>query len=187
MLKILFEDYLGDLMKKIILFPIWKIDELENKLSEYEEKGYRVSNIKYSYLFTFKKVSPKKIDYYLSYVFARDESMMACERYVKGGRISSIFCFYSLFRTGESKEKLSFIRGARMDYVRFVLKSRLLIFLAFFLMGIIYFFLDLKIMNEYRFAAYLLFLSILFGLICYNLYGYIKQIQKCRKYERVKK
>lgn len=40
-------------MRKLMWFPIWKIDELENKLSEYEEEGYKVSEIKYSYFYLY--------------------------------------------------------------------------------------------------------------------------------------
>ena len=66
-------------MKRIILFPIWKVDELEKKLCEFEKKGYRVTNIKYSYIFLFNEVKANESDYFISYAAYRDESMIAFE------------------------------------------------------------------------------------------------------------
>lgn len=47
-------------MRKIIPFPVWRIEELEKKLEEYEEKGYRVKKQDaYSFL-NLKKPLPKE-------------------------------------------------------------------------------------------------------------------------------
>lgn len=174
-------------MRKLIWFPIWKIDELENKLSEYEEEGYRVSEIKYSYFYYFKKVEPKKTNYYISYVMTRDESMFACERYVKGSQIPIKYCFYSLCRTGEDEEKMKFIRSARMDYIKSVLIQKMLFCFALFLMFLLLTFLNMNKVTDSRFAIYIVFLSIFLFYTYYYLFGFIKQLMKCKKFEKSNK
>lgn len=179
-------------MKKIIWFPIWKIDELEKRLSEYEENGYRVSEVKYSYFYSFKEVVPQKIDYYVSYTAlikmnTRDTSMLECDRYVKGGKIPTKHCTYSLRRTREDEKKMDFIRGARMDYIKSVLMQKMLLWFAFFIMFFLFMFLDMNKMTDSRFAFYILCLSITLFYFCFYLLGFIKQIKKCGEFEKSNK
>ena len=167
-------------MKRIILFPIWNVDELEKKLCEFEKKGYRVTNIKYSYIFLFNEVKANESDYFISYAAYRDESMIACERYVNGNKVQTNLSYYSLYRIDGNKDIIQFIRGARMDYIKAVIRTKLLFFFVFFLLLLIFLILNIDKMtcNQLIFDSVFLLIFLLFT--AYYLFGYIKQIKKCK-------
>lgn len=167
-------------MKRVILFPIWKVDELEKKLCEFEKKGYRVTNIKYSYIFWFNEVMAKETDYFISYAAYRDESMIACERYVNGSKVQTSLSYYSLYRIDGNKDIIQFIRGARMDYIKAVIRTKLLFFFIFFLLLLIFLILNIDKMTCNQLIFDSVFLLIFFLFTAYYLFGYIKQIRKCK-------
>lgn len=169
-------------MRKIIPFPVWRIEELEKKLEEYEEKGYRVKKARCLFLFEFEKTTPKRTDCFIPYSVSKNFD--GYKNMVRGSRADSRFCNFAVIRTGEDKEKLSFIRSARMDYVKSVIRTRMFFALGFLLLWIFALFMDMNRMTEVKLNFYIAFISVAFIFMCYYFYGFIIQIKKCNRKEK---
>ena len=170
-------------MKKIITFPVWRIEELEKKLERYEEKGYIVRKTRCLFLFDFEKTTPKRINYFIPYSVSK--TFDGCKNMVKGSRADSKFCNFTVIRTGVDKEKLSLIRGVRMDYVKSVIKTRMFFALGFLLLFIFAFCMDMNNMAKVELKVYIGLISAAFIFLCYYFYGFIIQTKKCNM-EKIK-
>ena len=176
-------------MKKFIFFPLWKIESLEQSLEDLEQKGYRLVNVKNSYWFTFKVATPKVMHYFLSYKSFRGASMGNCDYALESAHnaslIDSKMCYYTLYRTKESKDKLPLLYEVRLDYIRKVLLEKVLttIFLtALFTLLLI---LEINSPTPHKATCILwILVAICACLTFYNLFGFIKQRTKCKKYEQ---
>ena len=62
--------------RKLCFYPIWNYEKLESFLCEMESNGYRVEKRKLLYFFDFKKVVPKKTDYFLTFTHLGDSITM---------------------------------------------------------------------------------------------------------------
>jgi len=169
------------IIKKYIFFPLWKIEVLEKKLSEMEQKGYRLENIKFSYCFFFKKSTPKEMNYFLSYKSFRGQSMSyadyALESRHYANLIKSKMCFFNLYRTKEQKEKLSLLYEARLDYIKRILLEKALT--SFFITIIFTNLFFLSLMKAWLAIA----LAVISAcLTTYYMIGYNKQKIKCKNY-----
>lgn len=177
-------------MKKFIFFPLWKIDEIENFLKEMEKQGYRLDYIKYSYWFYFKETTLKDVNYFISYNISKQLNCSFCDSNILsnhyGHKVNSAHCFYNLYRTTESKEKLDFLYEIQREIT---LHSILKLFCTAFFMFLILFtltFLGIKNTSSdivsLIFMLFCNFLCLFFSI--YYLYGYIKQKQKVKKWEK---
>ena len=51
------------IMRKFIYFSLWEIEHIEHILEQMEKEGYRLINVRYSYLFEFKNSKTKEMNY----------------------------------------------------------------------------------------------------------------------------
>lgn len=178
------------MIKKFIFFPIWKIDELENSLKEMEQQGYRLDYIKYSYWFYFKESNPKTVNYFMSYNISRKLNCSFCDSNIlsnhHGHEINSYHCFYNLYRTTESKDKLDFLYEIQREITLHSILE--LFFTALFMFSLLFILSFLSIKNTNTdivsmiFVLFCTFVCLLFTI--YYLYAYIKQKQKVIKWKK---
>ena len=176
-------------MKKLILFSLWKIESIEKYLETMEKQGYRLEKTRHSYLFYFKKSSPRQMSYFISYKSFKGKSMGQCDYYLlsnhKAHPIASEMCYYTMYRTKESKENLSLLYEFRLDFIKKKLLENVLaslfltiLFLAIFLFALI----NQSVHNAiYVFSP---ILAVCLILSIYYFYGYFKQRRKCNIYEK---
>ena len=176
-------------MKKIILFPLWKIEDLERYLESMEEKGYRLEKTKYSHFFYFKKSTPKQMRYFLSCKSFRGQSMGHCDYALvskhSASQIKSSMCFYTIYRTKDSREDLSLLYEARLDYIKTKLLENSLTSLFFTMLFLALIFASMVTQSTYK-SFYILgaITVVCVFLTIYYFNGYFKQSEKCRKYQR---
>ena len=175
-------------MKKIVFFPLWRIDDLEKYLESMEQKGYRLERIKHSYCFYFKESRPKHLYYFLSYKSFRGSSMGFCDYALlsnhKAIPIESKMCFYSMYRLKECKENLSLFYEMRLDYIKMKLLEKALtaLFLTILFLTIVF----AAVITQSSFNEIFLFSPLIGMCVCmtiYYFYGYFNQKNKCKKYE----
>lgn len=175
-------------MKKFVFFPLWKIEDIEKYLESMEQKGYRLEKIKHSYCFYFKESIPKRMCYFLSYKSFRGGSMGHCDYSLlskhSANPVKSEWCFYTMYRTKERKENLSLFYGVRSDYIKTKLLERALtsLFLTILFAAVVL----AAIITKSNYKEICLFSSIIgvsVYLTIYYFYGYVKQKNKCKKYE----
>ena len=153
-----------------------------------EQKGYRLDNISYSHCFSFKESTSKQMCYFLSYKSFRGSSMGNCDYALLSKHsvnpIKSKWCFYTMYRTKEQKEKLSLLYEARMDYIKRILLEKALtelflsiLFAVIIIAGII----TSSINKGIWFICVIP--AICFCLSVYHFFGYFKQKNKCKIYE----
>lgn len=172
-----------------MLFSLWKIEDVERYLENMEQKGYRLEKIKFSHCFYFKESAPKQMCYFLSYKSFRGKSMGHCDYALvsehNANPIETIMCFYTIYRTKELKENLSLLYEARLDYIKTKLLEKALtaLFLTVLFLALIF---ACKITQSAYKDLYIL--SAIMGVcVCftvYYFYGYFKQKNKCKNYER---
>lgn len=173
------------MIKKFIFFPIWKIDELENYLKEMEKQGYRLDYIKYSYWFYFKESNPKEMNYFLSYKSFRGQNMDHCDYAIEsehnGHIINHTYSYYRLYRSADESDNLKFLYEVRQDYILHKILENFFSILIFFLLFLVLIFLT-KTLQEKIFNAIAVIICLI--IMMYYLYGYIKQKQKVKKWEK---
>ncbi len=176
-------------MNKLLFFPLWKIEDLENYLEEMEYKGYRLENIKYSYLFCFKETAPKKMSYFLSYKTIRRPSMEHWDYALlsrhNANEIKSKMCFFTMYRTKEHKYDLSLLFEGRLDFIKRIILEKALTAMCLTLLFLIVFILALvnQTINNYFWISCVSIVICVYLTIFY-FYGYHKQSRKCKNYER---
>lgn len=172
-------------MKKFIFFPLWKIDELENKLKEMEKQGYRLDYIKYSYWFYFKEAIPKEMNYFLSYKSIRGQSMEHCDYAIEsehnGHIINHTYSYYRLYRSTDKNINLKLLYGVRQDYILHKILENIFSTSILFLIFFICIFLTETLQEKIIMAIAII---ICLMIMMYYLYGYIKQKQKVKKWEK---
>ena len=172
-------------MKKYVFFPLWEIERFERMLNEMEKKGYRLSEVKYSYLCYFVKSAPRDVNYFLIYKTIVGEDMATWENALESKHsanpINAMMCYYSLYRTKVESERLSFLYFTRLDFIRKKLLEKALTALFYFVIFVIIIFLGMICSNE-NIWLIVLFLCIDICFLVYYLYGYFKQRYKCKQY-----
>lgn len=175
-------------MKKVIFFPLWRIEKLESYLENMEQQGYRLDNIKYSYCFFFKQSIPIQMQYFLSYKSFRGQSMGCCDyaltsRY-GANNIKSKLSFYTMYRTKEQKDRLSLLYEVRLDYIRVKLLEYALTSMFCALIFIVTLTAQL-IQSSYNGLWFLcIVVAICVCMTVYYFYGYCKQRKKCKNYSQ---
>lgn len=178
-------------MKKVLLYPLWRVDELENKLRQFELAGWRVKRITLSCVYEFAKAKSQDSDYIVTYDMAKDfrPDMYEYEQKLlsdySANIIASRFPGYNVYRiTGENRE-FNDLKNYRRSYFKHVLFQYMLIASAFFMIGLMLclatFFqkvsgLTIAFVYIYTFVSLVVFI--------YRIYGFIKQRSKCKKYKR---
>ncbi len=174
-------------MKKIIFFHLWEIESLEKHLENMEQDGFRLENIKYSYCFYFKESKPKQMQYFLSYN-SKVPSMGSCDYALESkhnaNQIKSKLCSFTIYRTKEPKENLSFLYEVRLDYIKAKLFEKALtsLFVTILFLAISF---ATKITQSTSNGFWIIntVIAICGYLTVYYFYGYFKQRSKCKKYE----
>lgn len=176
-------------MKKYIFFTLWNIEKLERMLHEYEQNGLRLESVSFNYQFRFEKFAEKEMQYFLSYKSFRGASMGNCDNALlskhKANPVKSKMCYYSLYRTKETKENLKLLCDVRADYIKRILFEKLLTSAILAVLFAVFVFVSLYFGSN---SGGLWFLILTVG-ICllvfvYYLFGYLKQRSKCKKIEK---
>ena len=176
-------------MRKFIFFPLWKIEELEKKLESMEQKGYRLEKIKHSHYFYFKESKPKEMSYFLCYKAFRGKNMgnwdYALLSNHNANPVESKMCYYTMYRARESKENLSFLRKARLDYIKMKLLEKALTALSVIIIFAAIIFAAIVTQSSYK-ELYLCIpiIGICVYFTVYYFYGFFKQRKKCKECER---
>lgn len=179
-------------MKKIMFFPLWKIESVEKYLQNMEANGYRLEKIKHSYFFYFKESTPKQMCYFLSCKSFWGKGTGSCDYALesehKAHAVESKMSFYTMYRTKDSKENLSFLYGARLDYIKSILLERALTSLFLTVLFSVASFLAISNAQP-PYKEFFLLGAIIGASVSFTFYyfcGYFKQKNKCKKYERDK-
>ena len=70
-------------MKKHFFYPLWKIEKLEEKLSNLERMGWRLDRISPINSFYFVESSAKDSSYFFTYKLIKENGMADIEHYIK--------------------------------------------------------------------------------------------------------
>lgn len=172
-------------MKKFIYTPLWNIEQTEKILAEMEANGYRLDRVKYNHWYYFKETKPKYINYFLSYKTYIGEDMGTYDYSLvsqyHAQEINETFSSYTIYRTSVKREKLNFIIGARMDYIKSVILRNIFINLII-LAPLLFVFILSDILYQKVLFGILSFVMILSTL--YMIYGYVKQKKKIKIFEK---
>lgn len=174
-----------------MFFPLWKVENLEEYLEEMEKNGYRLNCVKYSYCFHFVDSMPKEMHYFLTYKSFRGKSMSHWDYALlsehQANEVQTKMCFYSVYRTKDQKENLSFLMKSRMAYLRGkLLENALTSLLVTTLLTVIF------VASSMTKASNMgiLFMGIFTGIAAffsfYYFFGYFKYRNKCKKREKNK-
>ena len=75
---------LGELaMKKFFFFPLWKIENLEGKLSKLEQNGWRLDRLSPFNCFHFVEATAKDTSYFFTYKLIKENGMADIEHFLK--------------------------------------------------------------------------------------------------------
>ena len=174
-------------MKRFIFFPMWNYRALEARLLLFEEQGWRLEKILFSYIFVFKKSKPKKVDYVFYNWMAkdgrRDLSQMMIDYELKmlsvhnATRIRTKSTYYHVYRITNQNSNLSEYKAFRSEYFNHVLFQYLLISSYFPIVGIGIFFasiwqqgsvLSIVLSGIYLLLSFLAFLYKFLGFIIHR-------------------
>lgn len=182
------------IVKKFKYFPLWGFEDAEKYIEDMEKNGLRLISIKYSHWFIFKESEPKEMSYFMSYKSFRGASMGFCDYFLesehKAHEIYTKNCYYSMYRTKETKEQLVDLYEVRLDYLKCLMLEYF--FTALFGTAVALFGLLFDIFSE---AEQSLFDTILlisfFVLFCsfalYYFYGYLVERKKLKQAEKKRK
>lgn len=174
-------------MRKIIYFPLWKIDEMEYFLGQMELSGWRLSKVEYSLIFDFVKSSKKNSDYVVTYNMSRDfvPTMYEYEQELLSvylaNKIPANKTLFNVFRVTSDDRNFDCIKKYRNAYVKHVLFQYLLISLIFLFVSSFVFVASLMCKNTIAIISCLSFVCFFLSLlgVIYMAYGFIKQKLKC--------
>lgn len=62
---------------------MWKVSDIETRLSNMEKEGWRLERIHGLYCFEFTKSTPKEVQYFFNYSLGREHGMMNTEQALK--------------------------------------------------------------------------------------------------------
>lgn len=72
-----------EVMKKRFFTPIWKCEEIETKLEQLENNGWKLNKISGFRKFQFVKSSPKATKYFVTCSFVKESGMIQAEQLLK--------------------------------------------------------------------------------------------------------
>ncbi len=167
-------------MKKHYLFPIWRIDELDNTLTNLEKNGLRLCKVTAFRTFHFVMSQPKDVRYFTTYTISRERGMANIEQSLKEKGANKIGAFsdsigmaeiYRITNKMDITDKAEF----RNIYLQHTMMTKLLICLFLFIVSLTCFILEMCFNNSGIFADILLalFLVIQSFFCFYNIYGLI--------------
>lgn len=170
-----------------MFYPLWKTDELENRLRNFELNGWRLKSITCSYIFDFVKSKPKNSCYILTYNMANDNTlcMYDYEQVLltdySANKIETEFTGFNVFRVTVDKPDFGDLKNFRKGYFKHVLFQYMLISAIFLIIGIGLLF--AAIFQQSSRAVVLL--TCMYTLISalyftYRVYGYINQAHRVR-------
>ena len=136
-------------MKKyrFCFYAISNFEKAEHFLSSMEENGYRVNKICFNFFYSFIKVKPKKVNYFLTYSpLGSSLSMHILEMQLKGNKafnssllIKEKFESPAVYRICNIEEDLSILKNQRNNILRKICISKgLSSFLGLVLMGFLF-------------------------------------------------
>jgi len=163
-------------MNKYIYCPFWRVDELEFKLSESEQNGFRLTNIPFHCKFTFAESKPKQTIYAVTYTMAQDNSpgMYSFDSWLlsecNANKIPTKFSGYSVYRITRTDIDLCELKRQRNLYFKRVVFQYLLIALFFLLVAL---FLVVGTCLTAKTNTFSKVLSIIFALVSFILTGYL--------------
>ena len=70
-------------MKKFFFFPLWKIENLEGKLSKLEQNGWRLDRLSPFNCFHFVEATAKDTSYFFTYKLIKENGMADIEHFLK--------------------------------------------------------------------------------------------------------
>ena len=122
-------------MTKFFFFPLWKIEKVEEKLSNLERNGWRLDRLSPFNCFHFVKASAKDASYFFTYNLIKDIGMADIEHYLKskhnanpvrGTTSTSIFHAVNVYRivSNADLEKPQFYRNI---YLQHLVRQQLLL------------------------------------------------------------
>ncbi len=169
------------MVKKFIFTPLYKIEDTEQRLSDYEAKGLRIKKSRWKHVYYFDETQAKSMQYFLCWSLGREDTMSVWEMNLASQHHAQKIhesLGYSIFRTSQSADELFFLKATRADYIKSALMKSLLIRLFLFIVVLICTVLeqeDNRIILSCSLC--LLTLSILYTLFCL-----IRQMMLCKKY-----
>lgn len=172
-------------MKKFIFYPIWRVDETENRLQQFEENGFRVDSVTNSYWFTLtKKSNSKEFQYFFVYKSFKGQNMgtysYSLENKYGANKVKTKFSYCDVYRVSMGYDE-SFMKSARADFIKSIILQNFIINFILFVLGIVI------CCFSATFLATLLgsiFSFIFFISSLYCLYGYVMQKKKCKRIEK---
>jgi len=175
-------------MKKLKYYPLWRINELEDFLSKSELEGWRLSCIKFSFIFYFVKCKSKDSDYVITYNMAKDRTpcMYQYERELLSNycanKIDSKATGYSVFRVTGKNRDFNDLKHYRNEYFKHVIFQYMLISLIFLITGLFLLIASIyQNLSEYGLITIFSYFFFTLDLFIYRIYGYIKQVKVCNK------
>lgn len=169
-------------MKRVLFFPLWKVEKLENILHQCEFDGWRLKNVRCSCLFDFSATESKDVDYILTYNMTRDGTpcMYEYERKLlseySANKVETKFTGYNLYRIVGRNRDFTDLKKYRKKYFRHVLFQQMLISFVFFAISSLILLATIlqNVQNVCRvFAGVFVFIAGI--LFLYRAYGYIRQ------------
>ena len=122
-------------MKKFFFYPLWKIEQLEKKLSIFEQTGWRLDKLSPINCFHFVESSAKDTSYFFTYKLIKENGMADIEHCLKtkhkanpvhGTLAASILHSVYVYRivSCEDLEKLRFYRNI---YLQHLIRQKILL------------------------------------------------------------
>lgn len=171
-------------MKKIIYYPLWKIEKLEKKLNDLEVAGWRLKSVQYSLVFNFEKSKSKCANYIITYNLAKDNtpSMFEYERILlskySANKIFSKGTGYNFFRITGEKREFESLKNYRNNYIKHVLFHYTLISLFFLITAIFLIIASIfQKQSQCTLITIYIYTFITFIVFLYRIYGYIIQLK----------
>lgn len=79
-------------MKKFFFYPLWKIENLEEKLSNFEQAGWRLDRLSPFNCFHFVEATAKNSSYFFTYTLIKENGMADIEHYIKSKHRANPVC-----------------------------------------------------------------------------------------------
>ena len=130
-------------MNKIMYYPLWENEKLENRLREMELRGWRLNCVKYNVLFEFEKSKSRDIEYIVTYNITRDwhSDMYEYEHQLlskhSANRISTKFTTRNFFRITGTNRNFDELVRFRKQYIKRALFQKMIIVGCFLVSALI--------------------------------------------------
>lgn len=166
-------------VRRFIFYPIWKLNLIDSYLSEMESNGFRLTNVKYRYFFTFTNSAKKDVKYFTTVYFPHENisSMFLCEDMLvsnkfNANKVASSDCkeFYRI--TGEYRD-IEKLNKMRKNIIHSLCVKRLVLWMFLFILFAIINALAI-IYNHIPLAPECIFLLAILAFIVYYICGFVK-------------